>query len=86
MTTARLTHQMRALGQGAMTPLWDDLGGIAVPVTVVTGAADAKYTEIGARLAAAIRGAEPTVIPGGHSLPLESPDALAAVIAHAATR
>lgn len=86
MTTARLAHQMRALGQGAMTPLWDRLAEITVPVTVVTGRADAKYTAIGERLVDALPHAELAVIPGGHSLSLESPAALAAAIAHAATR
>lgn len=86
MTTRRLAHQMRALGQGVMAPLWDRLAEITVPVTVVTGRADAKYTGIGEHLVAALPHAELTVIPGGHSLPLESPAALAAVTAHAATR
>lgn len=88
MTTTRLAHQMRALGQGAMTPLWDRLSRIAVPVTVVTGRADAKYTALGARLTTALPRAEHVTIRGGHSLPLESPAELAAVIAraHAATR
>lgn len=86
MTTARLAHQMRVLGQGAMAPLWDRLAEITVPVTVVTGRADAKYTAIGERLVAALPHADPVVIPGGHSLPLESPAALATVIAHAAIR
>jgi 2-succinyl-6-hydroxy-2,4-cyclohexadiene-1-carboxylate synthase len=86
MSTPRLAHQMRALGQGAMAPLWDRLASVTVPVTVVTGDADAKYTAIGEDLAAALPRAEHVSIPGGHSLPLESPAALAAVIArvHAA--
>lgn len=86
MTTARLAHQMRALGQGAMEPLWERLAEIAVPVTVVAGRADPKYTRLGERLVAALPRADLVVVPGGHSLPLESPDALAGVIAHASTR
>lgn len=86
MTTTRLAHQMRALGQGMMAPLWDRLGRLQVPVTVIVGRDDPKYTAIAEQLAAAIPDAEVTVIPGGHSLPLESPAALAAAIAHATTR
>jgi 2-succinyl-6-hydroxy-2,4-cyclohexadiene-1-carboxylate synthase len=88
MTAPRLAHQMRALGQGKMAPLWDRLAAVTVSVTVVTGRQDAKYTAIGEELGAALPHGEHVTIPGGHSLPLESPVALAAVIAraHAAAR
>jgi hypothetical protein len=88
MSTARLAHQMRALGQGAMPPLWDRLGDLRVPVTVVVGHEDAKYAEIGARIVAGLPDARLVALPGGHSLPLEVPAALAEVVAraHAATR
>ena len=53
-----------------------------MPVTLVTGAYDRKYTELAAQMATAIGdGACAVVIPGaGHALHLEQPAALAAVL------
>jgi 2-succinyl-6-hydroxy-2,4-cyclohexadiene-1-carboxylate synthase len=72
-----LAAAMRGLGAGEMQPLWDRLGELSMPTTVVVGERDAKFLEIGGRMAAGIPGAELTVLPGGHRLALESPDALA---------
>jgi 2-succinyl-6-hydroxy-2,4-cyclohexadiene-1-carboxylate synthase len=83
MSAPRLAHQMRALGQGAMAPRWDRLGELVMPVTVVVGHDDAKYAEIGRRMVAALPDAALVTLPGGHSLPLEAPVALAAVVARA---
>ena len=81
-TVDRITHQLRALGQGVQPSLWDRLPQLTMPVTLVTGAYDRKYTELATRMAAAIGdGARAVVIPGaGHALHLEQPDALAAVL------
>jgi 2-succinyl-6-hydroxy-2,4-cyclohexadiene-1-carboxylate synthase len=76
----RLAHDLRVLGTGAMEPLWDRLAELTAPVWVVTGTADAKFDEIGARTADAIPGARHVRIAGGHALPLEAPTALAAVV------
>ena len=81
-TVDRITHQLRALGQGAQPSLWDRLPQLTMPVTLVTGAYDRKYTELATQMAAAIGNDTRTVvIPGaGHALQLEQPDALAAVL------
>jgi 2-succinyl-6-hydroxy-2,4-cyclohexadiene-1-carboxylate synthase len=81
-TIDRVTHQLRALGQGAQPSLWDELPRLSMPVTLVTGAYDRKYTELAAQMAALIGdGARTVVIPGaGHALQLEQPAALAAVL------
>jgi len=81
-TVDRITHQLRALGQGVQPSLWDRLSQLSMPVTLVTGAYDRKYTELATRMAAAIGdGARTIVIPGaGHALQLERPEALAAVL------
>ncbi len=81
MTPSRLAHQLRALGQGVMPPRWVDLPSIAVPATVVVGSLDTRYTDIGTRMAEALPDARLVTVTGGHSLPLEAPQALAAVIA-----
>lgn len=83
-----LAASLRAAGAGAMAPLWDRLGALPMPVLVITGALDDRYTAIGARMAAAIGaggtgrgGARHAVVPGaGHAVQLEAPAALAAVV------
>ena len=41
-TVDRITHQLRALGQGVQPSLWDQLPQLTMPVTLVTGAYDRK--------------------------------------------
>ncbi len=72
-----LAAVLRGVGTGEMTPLWDRLGELQMPVTVLAGERDAKYRALGERMAAAIPSAEFVVVPGGHALALESPAALA---------
>ena len=81
-TVAGLASSLRLAGAGAQTPLWERLGEMSMPVLVVAGAEDAKYTDLAIRTAAAI-GANATlaVIDGaGHSAHLERPDAFAAAL------
>jgi 2-succinyl-6-hydroxy-2,4-cyclohexadiene-1-carboxylate synthase len=75
-----LAAVLRGIGTGEMTPLWDRLGELAMPVTIVVGERDAKFRALGERMATRIADAELVVIAGGHGLPLESPIALARVI------
>jgi 2-succinyl-6-hydroxy-2,4-cyclohexadiene-1-carboxylate synthase len=81
-TAAGLAAALRGVGAGAMAPLWDRLGELAMPVTVVAGERDARYVALAGRLASAVRGqADVVVVPGaGHGLPREAPAALAAAI------
>jgi len=72
-----LAAALRGMGTGEMEPVWDRLGGIAVPVLVVVGARDEKFRALGERLVARLADARLLVLPGGHVLPLESPAALA---------
>ncbi len=77
-----LAAALRGLGAGTMAPLWDRLGELRLPATVVAGARDAKFAALGRRLADALPQAELRVVPGaGHGLPREAPDAVAAAIA-----
>lgn len=76
---AGLAAALRGIGTGAMTPLWDRLGELRMPATVLAGERDAKYVALGERLTAALPGAELRVVPGaGHGLPREAPDGLLA--------
>jgi 2-succinyl-6-hydroxy-2,4-cyclohexadiene-1-carboxylate synthase len=76
-----LAAALRGTGTGVMEPLWDRLGELTMPATVVVGDADAKFVALGERLSAGLPDARLVVIPGaGHGLPREAPAALAAAI------
>lgn len=84
----RLSHEphllarlLRSCGQGAMKPVWGQLGALDVPLLAVAGALDEGYVVAARRLAAeAVRG-EAVVIPGaGHAPQLERPDLVAAAL------
>src|SRR6478735_643097 len=49
---ADLAAVLRGIGTGSMGPLWNRLGGLTMPATVVAGANDAKFAGLGERLAA----------------------------------
>ena len=55
-SAAGLASSLRLAGTGTQEPLWGRLGGLTVPVLVVTGARDAKFTALGRRLADAVGG------------------------------
>jgi pimeloyl-ACP methyl ester carboxylesterase len=79
--TVGLAAALRGVGTGAMTPLWSRLGELAMPVLVLAGERDVKFTAIGERLAAAMPGAELEIVPGaGHALPRAAPAAVARAI------
>lgn len=80
LTAGHLAYCLRVLGTGTMEPVWDRLEELHMPVLVVTGTRDAKFDAIGAEMAERITGARHVRLDGGHALPLEAPEALAAVI------
>lgn len=86
-TAAGLAASLRLAGTGSQEPVWDALAGITVPTLVLAGERDAKFVEIGRRIAAAIPTATFDVIPGtGHATFGEAPEATADVIATWLTR
>ena len=77
-----LAAALRGMGTGAMEPLWDRLGALPMPATVLVGAEDPKFVALGERLASALPAAELVVVEGaGHGLPREAPDAVVAALA-----
>jgi 2-succinyl-6-hydroxy-2,4-cyclohexadiene-1-carboxylate synthase len=81
-TAAGLAASLRLAGTGVQQSVWDGLAGITVPTLVLAGERDAKFAEIGRRIAAAVPTATFEVIPGvGHATFGEAPDATAEVIA-----
>jgi 2-succinyl-6-hydroxy-2,4-cyclohexadiene-1-carboxylate synthase len=76
-----LAAALRGLGTGVMEPLWDRLGSLAMPVTLVVGERDEKFGAIASQMAAAIPDCRIAVVAGaGHAAQLERPDEVAAVI------
>ncbi|MFZ1995681.1 MAG: alpha/beta fold hydrolase, partial [Solirubrobacteraceae bacterium] len=81
-TPAGLAEALRGLGTGALPSVWDRLGELTVPVDLVVGERDEKFTEIARGMAAALPRAHVHVVGGaGHAVHLEAPAAVAEVIA-----
>jgi 2-succinyl-6-hydroxy-2,4-cyclohexadiene-1-carboxylate synthase len=77
-----LARTLRGLGTGALSSLWDRLGGVGMPVALVVGERDEKFRAIAAEMAVALPDAEIVKVPGaGHAVHLEAPGVVAAVIA-----
>jgi len=76
-----MASSLRNCGTGTQVPLWDRLHTIDVPVLVIAGKRDTKFTELGRRLTREIgRNATFIGVPGGHAVHLEDPEAAAAAI------
>jgi 2-succinyl-6-hydroxy-2,4-cyclohexadiene-1-carboxylate synthase len=72
-----LAAAMRGLGTGEMQPLWQRLGELRMPVTVLAGARDRRFLELGRRTVELVGDGELVVLDGGHALALESPAGVA---------
>jgi len=76
-----LATAMRGLGAGWMVPLWDRLGELTMPTTIVVGETDQRFRSFGERLQASLPDATTTVIPGvGHGIPRDTPREMAAIL------
>lgn len=66
---------LRSAGQGALAPVWGQLGQLPVPVLALAGENDRKYRDAAQRMrASADARIEASVIPGaGHAAQLEKP-------------
>jgi 2-succinyl-6-hydroxy-2,4-cyclohexadiene-1-carboxylate synthase len=78
---AGLARALRGVGSGALPPLWERLGELRVPVTLIVGEKDAKFRQIAAAMQAAVAQAHLVVVPGaGHAVHLEAPERVAEII------
>ncbi|MCC6612456.1 MAG: 2-succinyl-6-hydroxy-2,4-cyclohexadiene-1-carboxylate synthase [Anaerolineae bacterium] len=76
-----LAHSLRGMGTGSQPSLWDALPTCALPVLLISGADDAKYTAIATRMADAMPNAQHVVIAdSGHTAHLEQPNAFRAAV------
>ena len=81
-SAAGLATSLRHCGTGTQEPLWDRLAEIRCPTLVVAGEIDAKFTDLGRRLADAIPDARLEIVTGaGHSVHLEQPATTARLVA-----
>jgi 2-succinyl-6-hydroxy-2,4-cyclohexadiene-1-carboxylate synthase len=77
---AGVASALRGIGTGEMAPLWDRLGELTMPVTIVVGERDAKFRAVAERMARELAAGRLVVVRGGHVLPLENPQAVADAI------
>jgi 2-succinyl-6-hydroxy-2,4-cyclohexadiene-1-carboxylate synthase len=75
-----LADVLRGIGTGEMPPLWGRLGELSMPVTVLVGRCDEKFTALGRRMVERLPDSRLEVAPGGHNLHLESPSAVAEAV------
>jgi 2-succinyl-6-hydroxy-2,4-cyclohexadiene-1-carboxylate synthase len=81
-TPSGLARALRGLGTGALPPLWDRLGELAIPVTLVVGERDEKFRAIAREMAAPIASGEVVAVAGaGHAAHLEAPEEIARILA-----
>jgi 2-succinyl-6-hydroxy-2,4-cyclohexadiene-1-carboxylate synthase len=77
---------LRRLGAGSMEPMWGEVSQLAMPVLLVTGTLDEKYTAIARRMLERMHtGVNHVRLDGGHALPLEQPGVLGGLITAFAT-
>jgi 2-succinyl-6-hydroxy-2,4-cyclohexadiene-1-carboxylate synthase len=81
-TVDGLASALRLLGTGAQEPVWDRLAEIGVPVLVLAGEHDSKFSALAYRLAAGIgHQAGISFVPGaGHAAHLERPRSVATIL------
>jgi 2-succinyl-6-hydroxy-2,4-cyclohexadiene-1-carboxylate synthase len=76
-----IAASLRGVGTGEMQPLWGRLGELTMPVAILAGERDTKFHAPARRMAGLLSGALLAIVVGGHVLPLENPQAVAAAIA-----
>jgi 2-succinyl-6-hydroxy-2,4-cyclohexadiene-1-carboxylate synthase len=81
-TVEGLAESLRQAGTGAQDPLWNRLGRLDMPVLLVAGALDTKFTALAHRLGESIgASASVEIVEGaGHAVHLERPAEFTAVL------
>jgi 2-succinyl-6-hydroxy-2,4-cyclohexadiene-1-carboxylate synthase len=81
-TAQGLATSLRLAGTGAQDDLWDRLGELTMPVLVLAGEHDAKFTDIGHRMVDNIgpNATFATVPNAGHAAHLEQPSAFLTLV------
>jgi 2-succinyl-6-hydroxy-2,4-cyclohexadiene-1-carboxylate synthase len=78
---AGLAAALHGLGAGVLPSLWERLGELRVPTTLIVGERDARFRELALRMEPMIHDARHDQIAGaGHAVHLESPEVIAELI------
>ena len=78
---AGLAAALRGLGTGALPSLWGRLGELTMPVKLIAGEQDDKFTALTHRMAEVIPAVSVHIVPGaGHQVHLQQPSAVVAVV------
>jgi 2-succinyl-6-hydroxy-2,4-cyclohexadiene-1-carboxylate synthase len=77
-----LASSLRWAGTGTQLPLWGKLERLTMPVLVITGGKDMKFSRLGSRLVDAVagRGSLAVVPESGHAPHLQHPDVVADLV------
>lgn len=78
---AGLAASLRNCGTGTQYPLWAQLPRIEVPVQVIAGTEDEKFTTVGREMAVALSNARFDAVAGGHAVHSEHPADVARIVA-----
>lgn len=80
-TASGLANNLIAVGTGSQLPLWDRLVGLNIPVLIIAGANDLKFSAIGQRLHRSIRSSQVEIVDNaGHAVHYEQPVVVAKLI------
>jgi 2-succinyl-6-hydroxy-2,4-cyclohexadiene-1-carboxylate synthase len=83
-TPAGLARALRGLGTGALPSVWERLGELALPVTLIAGERDQKFRQIAERMSERLPAARMQIVAGaGHAVHLEMPERVGEIIAAA---
>lgn len=70
-----LANSLRAAGTGRMKPLWDCISNLTMPVLLISGSLDTKFTEINKKMASLIPNCKHIVSDdAGHTVHFEKPE------------
>jgi 2-succinyl-6-hydroxy-2,4-cyclohexadiene-1-carboxylate synthase len=77
-----LASSLRTAGTGTQEPLWDRLAELTMPVLIITGGEDVKFTDLGRRMAAAVgpRASHRVIAGAGHAPHLQQPPEVAGLV------
>ena len=78
---AGLAGSLRGMGQGAVEPFWSALPELRMPVLLITGDADQRYTHMAEQYASRLNRVEHARVPNvGHCVHLEAKDAVRSIV------
>ena len=80
-TEIGLANSLRGMGTGAQSSLWAALEAHNIPVTLITGALDEKFCEIGNEMQALFPNAQHLIVNNaGHAIHVENPVQFATIV------